>query len=874
MLFQKSTSFPVKITELLPISFIVLLLFNFSLTVYSQTEKGEVYVDKKGVMRWENTEEELKGFGVNYTVPFAHAYKVAKRLDIDIKKAIDRDVYHFSRLGFDLYRVHVWDTEISDTLGNLLENEHLDLFDYLLKKLEEKGIKSVVTPIAFWGGGWPEPDQYTPGFSHKYGKGDCLTNPEAIKAQQNFLYQFINHVNPYTGKAYKNDPNIIAFEISNEPHHRESPEKVTEFIKGMVEAVRKTGTKKPIFYNASHSVHLADAYFKAGIQGGTFQWYPTGLGYQREIPGNVLPNVDKYNIPFDKTIQSYGGAKLVYEFDAADVGRSYAYPAMARSFRKAGIQIATHFSYDPTYMADVNTEYNTHYMNLAYTPSKALALMICSEIFHNIPMYADHGKYPDNSSFEGFQIDYHKDLATYNVPEKFIYTNHTKSQPIDEEKLEKIAGFGQSPIVEYTGKGAYFLDKIEAGVWRLEVMPDAVWVDNPFGRNSPDKTIGVIKWQEHEMKITLKNLGNDFIIEAINVGNDFKPEIKGGSFSIKPGTYMLSKKGTNKSWSAFSNWGNNKLNDFYAPESTVGKLWFKHLPLSETTADQDLKISVQAIAPEKIESIEVTGWGGSGGFGIELKETSAYQFEGVIPADKTPTGFLRYYIVTTLENGEKITYPAGLEGGPYEWDFYDRKPYFVKIVPQGNPIHLFNAEDDLDVLVRPWRRSFRQVPTKVKGESAYQMNLNPIFRKDNENLNAKPIHDFSFKHYVLEAIRGRKSDLESMKKLVLKGRSLNEKPCKIQIAFVLDDGGSYGSILELKPKTGEYTLDLANLKPVKTVTLPRPYPTFLPHYLDYLPEGGFDINKVESIQFSIGPGIPKGKINEAHGIGIISVRLE
>ena len=76
---------------------------------------------------------------------------------------------------------------------------------------------------------------------------------------------------------------------------------------------------------------------------------------------------------------------MVYEFDAADVGKSYIYPAIARSFRTAGIQIATHFAYDPTYLAYSNTEYNTHYMNLVYTPQKALSLMISSEVFHEIP---------------------------------------------------------------------------------------------------------------------------------------------------------------------------------------------------------------------------------------------------------------------------------------------------------------------------------------------------------------------------------------------------------------------------------------------------------------------------------------------------------
>ena len=271
--------------------FIVFLFFVNSILSQSNI-KGDVIVDSNGVMRWENSQEEVKGFGVNYTVPFAHAYRSSKRMGLDPKKAIDNDVYHFSRLGFDLYRIHVWDTEISDSLGNLLENEHLDAFDYLLWKLKKAKINYVITPIAFWGNGWPEPDTKSPGFSNKYGKEACLTNPDAIKAQQNYLEQFINHVNRYTRLGYKEDPNMIAFEISNEPHHRGEAQKVTEFVKGMVQAIRKTGTKKPVFYNMSHAVHYMEDYFKGNVQGGTFQWYPTGLGYGKELSGNLLPNVN------------------------------------------------------------------------------------------------------------------------------------------------------------------------------------------------------------------------------------------------------------------------------------------------------------------------------------------------------------------------------------------------------------------------------------------------------------------------------------------------------------------------------------------------------------------------------------------------------
>ncbi|HSP40440.1 MAG TPA: hypothetical protein VLN46_03330, partial [Gillisia sp.] len=95
---------------------ILLMLLSSSILLAQESPvvtKGNVFVDDSGVMRWGHNKEEVKGFGVNYSAPFAHGYRSAQRLGVDLKKAIDNDVYHFSRLDFDLYRIHVWDTEIS-----------------------------------------------------------------------------------------------------------------------------------------------------------------------------------------------------------------------------------------------------------------------------------------------------------------------------------------------------------------------------------------------------------------------------------------------------------------------------------------------------------------------------------------------------------------------------------------------------------------------------------------------------------------------------------------------------------------------------------------------------------------------------------------
>ena len=857
-------------------AFLSLIILSSSLILLAQKnliKPQNSYKDEKGILRWDGSNVEIYGFGVNYTVPFAHAYRSAKKLGIDPKEAIMNDVYHFNRLGFDLYRVHVWDTEISDSLGNLLQNEHLDTFDFLINELKKNDINYVLTPIAFWGNGWPEPDEKTPGFSHKYGKGNCLTNPEAIKAQQNYLEQFMNHKNPYTGISYKEDPSLIAMEISNEPHHRGEGEVVTAFVKSMVDAIRKTETSKPIFYNVSHAVQFMEDYFKAGIQGGTFQWYPTGLGYQQELPGNFLPNVDDYHIPFDPVIKKYGGAKYVYEFDAADINKSYIYPAMARSFREAGIQLATHFAYDPTFLAYANTEYNTHYMNLSYTPQKALSLMIAGEVFHHLPLGVDQGVYPENKTFGDFKVSYEEDLAEYNTDKTLIYTSTTTSTPNEEKKLNKIAGFGSSSVVKYTGKGAYFLDKISNGVWRLEVMPDAIQVDNPYGRNSLKKTVTVIKWAEHTLTVKLTDLGNEFTVTAINKNNNFTPEISKNKFSIKPGVYMLTKSSVKKKWSPSDKFKTHQLMSFYAPESTVNKTWLKHTPLLEASENIGSTIKVQCVSDKEISEIHVFANNPSGWFDFALSEVEPYIFSGMIPAKRMVPGYLNYQLEVRFADGSSRTYPADKVGKPFDWDFYDRTPYKLRVVNKDLPITLFEASKDANLVVKPWRNTLSLVPGSEVDEDEYQIRLDKIFELDNENLNAKPIYDYTLDHFVFENIEGRKSELSSRSTLVVKGRGLDGKNQKVQIALVMKDGSSYGTIIEFAPKIREYRIKLDQLHPVKTVTEPRPYPSFLPYYFQHKNNSSFNLNNLERIQISIGPGLEENELEEKQGVGLVRVWL-
>ncbi|SEN21742.1 hypothetical protein SAMN05216436_11339 [bacterium A37T11] len=501
---------------------------------------GPVYVDDMGVMRWTTNNQEAAFFGINYTAPFAYAYRAMKRSGIDVTKAIDQDVYHFSRLGLNAFRVHVWDTEISDSLGNLLQNDHLRLFDYLLAKLRERKIYTLITPIAFWGNGWPEKDECTPGFSRVYGKGQATVNEKAVRAQERYIHQLFEHVNPYTGLRYGDDPFIIGAELTNEPSHPQ-PEVVTSYIDRLVNVLRNTGWTKPVFYNISQNPPLAAKVAAARVDGFTFQWYPLNLVANHRIEGNYLPHVDQYTIPYDTISAFHKKALLIYEFDPADQLQPIYYPAMARSFRKAGFQWATQFAYDPMVLAHTNSEYGTHYLNLAYTPAKAISLLIAAEAFRKIARGRDFGKYPADTVFDHVVLSYSRQTSVFNDGNKLYYSGNTEIIPLNVKALQHVAGTGSSSIVQYAGSGAYFLDRLASGKWRLEVMPDVKLLADPFAKHAPGDTVAAVSWNEQHMKVDLAELGKTFWIKGLNKGNRYRVRASEGKFLLGPGTYLLSK---------------------------------------------------------------------------------------------------------------------------------------------------------------------------------------------------------------------------------------------------------------------------------------------------------------------------------------------
>jgi hypothetical protein len=496
-------------------------------------------VDAAGVLRWRDDASEVALLGVNYYAPFSVDFAELSRLGLDHRQVIEDDVAHVRRLGLGCVRVHCFDREFSDADGNLLDNRHVELLDVLIDACRRSGIYAVLTPIAWWGGSYA-PDSKR-GFSERYPMHQMTTDPQAWAAQARFLRQFAEHVNRFTGTRYADDPAVLAFECINEPlYPKGTPDSVvTAYIDTLADALRASGTAKPIYYNSWAGRNAAAG--AARIDGVTGSNYPTGLASGRALKGPQLFRSRGSSLRPDAAIASK--SRMIYEFDAADVPGSHMYPSMAKFFRSEGVQVAAQFQYDPLPLAAVNCNWMTHHLSLVYTPGKAISLAIAAEVFARVPRGTPFGTLPEAAVFPPFRSSGESDLSEMVTDAAYLNSNATDTPPPKPEALTRVWGCGRSPVVGYEGSGAYFLDRAAPGVWRLQLYPDVFTVADPYSGSDAVK-VHVLPGRR-ALSLRLPDMGASFAVRAFNGRSADAPlaEAANGAFTVPPGDYLLSRGG-------------------------------------------------------------------------------------------------------------------------------------------------------------------------------------------------------------------------------------------------------------------------------------------------------------------------------------------
>jgi len=403
-------------------------------------------------------------------------------------------------------------------------------------------------------------------------------------------------------------------------------------------------------------------------------------------------------------------------------------------------------------------------------------------------------------------------------------------------------------------------------------MPDAIWLNDPFGRNSLKKTVAVVNWRTNKMQVNLPSLGASFKVRPVNEGNQFQTAVSNATFGIAPGTYLLINETVKSIINRTDSIANISINEFSAPATTLVNTTVLHEPPVNLNTGNAVTLKAIVASVQEPGKVELHVWNGFRSVVIDMQPLKAYHYSGIIPASLLAEGFLRYYIVVKETNGY-TTFPSGTKNYPKDWDFYDATAYSVPVRTEASPVYLFDAFKDVNSVSKQWIRGSGVIPGDAPNKALMLVNVEKLFVPDNENKGAAAVYDYSMRYSFAKDIIFNKTALESKRKIVVHGKALNNKPCMVQLALVTNDGIAFGAVVKLDTLKGDYSIPLNDLKQVKTVLLPRPYPSFLSYYFSPA-TNSFDLSKMETLQISIGPGIPQDQLKDKHGLAIESVRLE
>ncbi|HEX8904124.1 MAG TPA: hypothetical protein VF771_04740, partial [Longimicrobiaceae bacterium] len=414
---------------------------------------------------------------------------------------------------------------------------------------------------------------------------------------------------------------------------------------------------------------------------------------------------------------------------------------------------------------------------------------------------------------------------------------------------------GSSPVVAYEGEGIYFLDRVREGVWRLELYPDAVDVDDPFEMQRVDRIVTRAIYRPWPMTVRLPDLGDAFTVQPVAQGNPAPSRAEGGRFVVRPGVYVLSARGPVDPATLPARIGRLGFAEYHAPrpDSIADRVLPAALP--EYVAGRPVEIGARVVADADPDSVEL--WIRRTGIGwfrpFAMRRSAAYDWRATIPADSLEPG-PHEYVVSVRHGDSTVTYPEGVHRRPWDWDFHTGAFWRTDVVTPATPLRLFRPAEDASSLaftrigdaIR--QGIFRIVPSAATGEPALHLEL-PV------NVGGLSPEDYTASLVVMDRIAGRRETVARATGVRMRVRGIGARQT-LFITLMEKDGTSWSAPVTPDTAWREITIPIAQFRAARGVKLPLGYPGTWNYWVDPAvgrggPGDALRLPDVERLQLSL-----------------------
>jgi hypothetical protein len=325
------------------------------------------------------------------------------------------------------------------------------------------------------------------------------------------------------------------------------------------------------------------------------------------------------------------------------------------------------------------------------------------------------------------------------------------------------------------------------------------------------------------MTVTLPDLGATFTAEPVTAGNPSVTQAAGGTFAVTPGVYVLSATGPVTLATMPKNIGEIDFAEYHAPPADTVAPAVESLVGSAILAGRDAELPARIVDATPPDSATLYLRPAAGGFyrGYSLKPASGYRYAASVPAAALREGPAEY-VITLFRGDSALTFPGGIHGKPYDWDFPAGAPWKVDVVDARTPVTLFDPGPDASRLAfsrigdAGRRGLFRVGLSPVSGRPVFHLEL-PV------SPTGGALPDYTASLVIKDRIAARRETIAGADAVSLRLRGLGAHQV-LHLTLMESDGTSWTTTIAVDSAWTDRTVPLSAFGVGRGVLLPEGFP--------------------------------------------------